>query len=79
MFTLPIPPQPLTIKGRRGCPAGSVRVNASTHREPFAQNTGYTRGRGRGRGRRLGRRLRRGFGAGASARVGVLAKAVHRH
>ncbi len=56
--------EPLTVKRRRGRPAGSTagstnrgRINTSTCREPsaFKRNTGYTnrgRGRGRGRGRR---------------------------
>jgi hypothetical protein len=62
---LPINPllliqEPLTIKRRRGRPAGSIassinrrRIDTATHREPlaFEQNTGYTtRGRGRARG-----------------------------
>jgi hypothetical protein len=43
------PPQPLTVERRHGRLASSVRVNTLTRREPFEQNTGYTRGRGRGR------------------------------
>jgi len=56
--------EPLTVKRRRGRPAGSTagstnrrRIDTSTRREPsaFKQNTGYTtRGHGRGRGRARG-------------------------
>ena len=72
---LPIDPllliqQPLTVKRRRGRPAGSIRVDTSTCHEPsaFKQNNGYTtRGRGRGRGRRRGRGRGRGRARGGSS------------
>ena len=69
--------QPLTVLCRCSHPAGSVRVDTLTCREPsaFEQNTGYTtRGCGCGCGR-----AGTGAGAGASLSAGVLAEAAHKH